>query len=187
MADAQESVPMFTKQWRIAALAERFPQRAFTSLAHHMDAQWLMSAYLMTCRDSVVGIDGQTADDFASDVEANIQRLLEEAKSGHYRAPPVRRVHIPKGGGALHGRLASPSSKTRSCSVRWYHCWNHSTSMIFYHVRSVSDRDGHRIMRSSRYGRVCRQWAVAGSLTWTSRPSSTRSTINTCVNFCNNE
>lgn len=109
MADAQESVPMFTKQWRIAALAERFPQRAFTSLAHHMDAQWLMSAYLMTRRDGAVGIDGQTADDFASDVEANIQRLLEEAKSGHYRAPPVRRVHIPKGDGGTTRPIGIPT------------------------------------------------------------------------------
>ena len=42
---------MSTKQVRIAALAERFPQRAFTSLAHHIDAQWLRTAYLMTRRD----------------------------------------------------------------------------------------------------------------------------------------
>ncbi|MCL7931758.1 group II intron reverse transcriptase/maturase [Halomonas llamarensis] len=109
MADAQESVPMFTKQWRITALAERFPQRAFTSLAHHMDAQWLMSAYLMTRRDGAIGIDGQTADDFASDVDANIQRLLEEAKSGRYRAPPVRRVHIPKGDGRTTRPIGIPT------------------------------------------------------------------------------
>ena len=106
MADAQESVPMFTKQWRIA---ERFPQRAFTSLAHHIDAQWLMSAYLMTRRDGAIRIDGQTADDFASDFEANIQRLLEEAKSGRYRAPPVRRVHIPKGDGRTTRPIGIPT------------------------------------------------------------------------------
>ncbi|MBS9405633.1 group II intron reverse transcriptase/maturase [Halomonas sp. TRM85114] len=100
---------MSTKQVRIAALAERFPQRAFTSLAHHIDAQWLKTAYLMTRRDGVVGIDGQTADDFAHDFEANIQRLLEAAKSGRYRAPPVRRVHIPKGDGRTTRPIGIPT------------------------------------------------------------------------------
>ena len=100
---------MSTKQVRIAALAERFPQRAFTSLAHHIDAQWLKTAYLMTRRDGAVGIDGQTADDFARDFEANIQRLLEAAKSGRYRAPPVRRVHIPKGDGRTTRPIGIPT------------------------------------------------------------------------------
>lgn len=100
---------MYTSQVRIAALAERFPQRAFTSLAHHIDAQWLKTAYLMTRRDDAVGIDGQSADDFVRDFEANIQRLLEEAKSGHYRAPPVRRVHIPKGDGRTTRPIGIPT------------------------------------------------------------------------------
>tara|TARA_B100000749_G_scaffold272869_1_gene255179 strand:+ start:411 stop:1052 length:642 start_codon:yes stop_codon:yes gene_type:complete len=100
---------MSTKQVRIAALAERFPQRAFTSLAHHIDAQWLRTAYLMTRRDGAVGIDGQTADDFARDFEANVQRLLEAAKSGRYRAPPVRRVNIPKGDGRSTRPIGIPT------------------------------------------------------------------------------
>ncbi|MBS9405371.1 hypothetical protein KG088_17305 [Halomonas sp. TRM85114] len=96
---------MSTKQMRIAALAERFPQRAFTSLAHYIDAQWLKTAYLMTRRDGAVGIDGLTADDF----EANIHQLLEKAKSGRYRAPPVRRVHIPKGDGRTTRPIGIPT------------------------------------------------------------------------------
>nr|WP_255774855.1 reverse transcriptase domain-containing protein [Halomonas alkalisoli] len=60
-----------------------------------------------------VGIDGQTADDFASDFasdfEANIQRLLEAAKSGRYRAPPVRRVHIPKEDGRTTRPIGIPT------------------------------------------------------------------------------
>ena len=109
MTGTQEPEVMSTKQVRIAALAERFPQRAFTSLAHNIDAQWLKTAYLMTRRDGAVGIDGQTADDFVRDFEANIQRLLEEAKSGRYRAPPVRRVHIPKGDGRTTRPIGIPT------------------------------------------------------------------------------
>lgn len=109
MAGAQEPEVMSTKQGRIAALAERFPQRAFTSLAHYLDVQWLKTATLMTRRDGAVGIDGQTADDFVRDFEANIQQLLEAAKSGHYRAPPVRRVHIPKGDGRATRPIGIPT------------------------------------------------------------------------------
>ena len=109
MTGAQEPESMSTSRLRIASFAERFPQRAFTSLAHHMDARWLETAYLMTRRDGAVGIDGRTADDFAHDLEVNIQRLLEEAKSGRYRAPPVRRVHIPKGDGRATRPIGIPT------------------------------------------------------------------------------
>ena len=36
--------------------------------------------------------------------EDNLGRLLDRAKSGTYRAPPVRRVHIPKGGSRTETR-----------------------------------------------------------------------------------
>jgi hypothetical protein len=43
-------------------------------------------------------VDGQTAAEYETNLEANLRTLLDRAKSGeHYRAPPVRRVNIPKG------------------------------------------------------------------------------------------
>lgn len=109
MTGAQKPDNVSTKRSRIAMLAECHPQRAFTSLAHHMDAEWLKMAYRMTRRDGAVGIDGQTAEAFGGDLEANIQRLLDEAKSGCYRAPPVRRVHIPKGDGQATRPIGIPT------------------------------------------------------------------------------
>jgi retron-type reverse transcriptase len=38
-----------------------------------------------------------TAAEYAVNLEVNLQLLLNHAKSGEYQAPPVRRVHIPKG------------------------------------------------------------------------------------------
>ena len=88
-----------TKQQRIAMLARQGPQMAFTSLAHHMDIGWLREAYGRTRKDGAVGVDGQTAEGYAANLEENLQSLLDRAKSGTYFAPPVRRVHIPKGTG----------------------------------------------------------------------------------------
>jgi len=86
-----------TKQQRIAELARQAPQMALTTLAHHIDLEWLKEAYHRTRKDGAVGIDGQTAQDYAAHLEDNLRALLELAKSGRYHAPPVRRVHIPKG------------------------------------------------------------------------------------------
>lgn len=92
------------KQQRIAELARQSPQMGFTSLAYHMDLDWLREAYRRTRKDSAVGVDGQTAADYERDLEGNLQRLLDRAKSGTYRAPPVRRVHIPKAGSTTETR-----------------------------------------------------------------------------------
>jgi group II intron reverse transcriptase/maturase len=49
-------------------------------------------------------VDGQTWRDYEANLEVNLQSLLERAKSGTYYAPPVRRVHIPKGGSLTETR-----------------------------------------------------------------------------------
>src|SRR5271166_2619814 len=92
------------KQQRIAEMARRSPQMGFTSLAYLMDIDWLIAAFHRTRKDGAPGVDGQTWFDYEKDLEANLQSLLDRAKSGTYRAPPVRRVHIPKGGSATETR-----------------------------------------------------------------------------------
>jgi retron-type reverse transcriptase len=69
-----------------------------------MDMDWLQEAFRRTRKDGAAGVDGQTSTDYEKDLEANLQSLLDRAKSGTYQAPPVRRVHIPKGGSATETR-----------------------------------------------------------------------------------
>lgn len=89
-----------TKQQRIAELARQYPEGPFTSLAHRMDIDWLREAYRRTRKDGATGVDGQTAQDYSEKLEGNLQSLLDRAKTGDtYKAPPVRRVYIPKGDG----------------------------------------------------------------------------------------
>lgn len=93
-----------TKQQRIAELAKRSPQMGFTSLAYLMDIDWLHEAFHRTRKDGATGVDGQTWAEYARNLEVNLQSLLDRAKSGTYRAPPVRRVHIPKAGSTTETR-----------------------------------------------------------------------------------
>jgi group II intron reverse transcriptase/maturase len=99
MAGASKPETVLTRQQRIAELAKQSPPMGLTSLAHHIDLRWLYEAFLRTRKDGAPGVDGQTAEDFAADLRGNLQTLLDQAKSGTYRAPAVRRVYIPKGTG----------------------------------------------------------------------------------------
>lgn len=80
-----------------------------TSLAHHIDLRWLHEAYVRTRPDGAPGVDGQTIRDYNERLGENLQSLLERAKSGTYRAPPVRRVHIPKGTGSETRPIGIPT------------------------------------------------------------------------------
>src|SRR4029453_16020531 len=77
---------------------------AFTSLAYLLDLEWLKEAYQRTRKDGAVGVDGVSAEEYEQDLEGNLRRLLDRAKSGTNQAPPVRRVHIPKGGSTTEPR-----------------------------------------------------------------------------------
>ena len=88
-----------TKQARIAGLARQMPEAALTSLSRHMDQRWLLEALRRTRKDAAVGVDRQTAGEYATNLEENLRSLETRAKSGTYKAPPVRRVYIPKAKG----------------------------------------------------------------------------------------
>jgi retron-type reverse transcriptase len=60
----------------------------------------MQEAYRLTRKDGAPGIDGVTADDYATNLEANLLDLLDRIMSGRYQAPPVRRTYIPKTDGS---------------------------------------------------------------------------------------
>jgi hypothetical protein len=114
--------PVSTKRQRIAELARNCRDMAFTNLAHHIDIEWMLTAHARTRKDGAVGVDGQTAEEYEVNLEANLQNLLDRAKSGTYVAPPVRRVHIPKAGSATETRpLGIPICRSYCTSFqrRW--------------------------------------------------------------------
>ena len=94
--DTLESESVYTKQQRIAELAKQMPDAGFTSLAYHIDLEWLKEAYGRTRKDGATGVDDMTAAQYETDLENNLSSLLERFKSGSYFAPPVKRVYIPK-------------------------------------------------------------------------------------------
>jgi len=110
-----------TKMQQIAQNAERMPHVSFTSLSYHLDMEWMYEAYKETRKDGAVGVDGQTAKEFQEDLKGNLDSLLELAKSGKYKAPPVRRTYIPKPGSKEERPLGIPtfSDKVLQKAVKW--------------------------------------------------------------------
>jgi RNA-directed DNA polymerase len=95
-----ESSTVSTKQQRIAHLAGNAPDMAM-DLSHHIDLNWMKEACRLTRKDGAAGVDGETYKEFAQGLDARLESLLDHAKGGTYRAPPVRRVQIPKGDGTF--------------------------------------------------------------------------------------
>ena len=109
MAETPSSSTMSTGRRRIAELAKQAPSMSFTNLAHHITFYTLLVAYIRTRKDGAVGVDGQTAEAYAENLDENLQDLLTRAKSGTYRAPPVLRAHIPKGTGTETRPIGIPT------------------------------------------------------------------------------
>ena len=109
MAGTSSSEPISPRLQRVAELAREMPHAVLTTLAHHIDLDLLLEAYRRTRKDGAVGVDGQTAKEYAEHLDENLRGLLSRAKSGTYRAPPVRRVYIPKGDGRKTRPIGIPT------------------------------------------------------------------------------
>jgi group II intron reverse transcriptase/maturase len=82
---------------RIREAARKDRTQKFTALLHHVyDPKRLRTAFKQLKHDAAAGVDGETWQHYAQDLEANLQHLSERLKRGAYRAKPVRRAYIPK-------------------------------------------------------------------------------------------
>lgn len=88
-----------TRLSRIAEVSKQRPALSWTTLAHHIDEELLREAFRLTRKDGAPGVDGQTAEQYEERLSENLRELADRFHKGSYRAPPVRRVHIPKGDG----------------------------------------------------------------------------------------
>ena len=84
---------------RVNTAARRAVHTRFTALLHHVDLAALERAFRRQRRRASPGVDGVTVDQYAHDLETNLQDLHARVHAGCYRPQPVRRVHIPKPAG----------------------------------------------------------------------------------------
>lgn len=97
--ETPSSIRVSTKLNQIAELARKMPGVSLQTLAHHIDMDWLREAYGRTRKDGATGIDEVTAKEYERNLKENLTRLLNQLKSGTYKAPPVRRTYLEKADG----------------------------------------------------------------------------------------
>ena len=131
---------------RVAKLAQGSPGMAFTTLNGALDLALLREAYRRTRKDGATGVDGRTAAEYGEHLEANLRSLLDRAKSGRYRAPPVRRVHIPKGTGGETRPLGIPTFEDKVLQ--------RAVAMV---LEAVYEADFHPFSYGFRPGRAAHQ------------------------------
>ena len=105
---------MSTPLDQIAKKAKSNPKLRFTSLAHLLTPEFLTETWRQMNRRGASGVDGETTKEFEQGLDTRVQELCERLKRGSYRAPPVRRVEIPKGPGKAGTRpLGIPTVEDR--------------------------------------------------------------------------
>src|ERR1700682_1717997 len=105
---------MSTQLEQIAAKATADRTLRFTSLAHLLTPAFLTETWRQMNRRGASGVDGETTTEFERELETRIQDICARLKAGTYRAPPVRRVEIPKGPGKVGTRpLGIPTVEDR--------------------------------------------------------------------------
>ena len=81
-----------TRLAQIAEQSKREPTRVFTTLAHHMDEDFLTEAFHQLRKDAAAGIDQITAAEYSQKLKENISVLHQRIVNRTYRAQPAKRV-----------------------------------------------------------------------------------------------
>lgn len=99
---------METKLERIAELAKSHPTMKFTSLAHLLNKEMLQICHYELASKKATGINGTTKEEYAQDLDENLENLIDKMKKKSYRPVPVRRAYIPKAGTTKKRPLGIP-------------------------------------------------------------------------------
>lgn len=83
----------------VRQVARRDKGVKFTALFHHITVERLREAFEELNKKAAAGTDGVTWEQYAANLEENLQGLHERLRRGAYRAKPSRRVYIPKADG----------------------------------------------------------------------------------------
>ena len=75
---------------RIRQVARQRKRDKFTTLLHHIGTDHLEQAFLELKEDAAAGVDGLRWQDYAADLERNLEDLHARVHRGAYRAQPSR-------------------------------------------------------------------------------------------------
>ena len=81
---------------QIAKLAKEHPERAFTTLAHHIDLELLREAYRRTRKNGATGVDGVSGAEYAQELRC-LSTILRHRSQEFIEHEPQRRPLLQAG------------------------------------------------------------------------------------------
>src|SRR5881409_3005650 len=95
---APEAEPtVSTKLAELVARARK--EKCLTNVIQFVDEELLRLAFRSLRKQAAPGVDGQSYEDYAVDLDQKLRDLHTRLKSGRYVAPVIRRVYVPKANG----------------------------------------------------------------------------------------
>src|SRR6266571_2412286 len=116
---APEAEPtVATKLAELAARARR--ERTLTNVVQFVDDELLRLAFRSLRKQAAPGVDGQSYEEYATNVDQNLKDLYARLTSGRYRAPNIRRAYIPKDNGKRRPiGISTVEDRTVQKAVAW--------------------------------------------------------------------
>jgi len=99
---------------KIAAKARKETSLKFTSLCHHVTRELIWDSLCNIPKSSAPGVDGISVEEAKKDFGFWIEEVLQSVHRKGYKAPPVRRVWIPKPGKTAKRPLGVPCVADRA-------------------------------------------------------------------------
>ena len=88
-----------TKLLTLTNRAKQIRNTQLKTLMHLVDKEWLSESWKKLRKGAAYGIDAVSGDEYAGNLEQNLDNLLYRMKQGKYKAKPVKRIYIPKADG----------------------------------------------------------------------------------------
>ncbi len=98
-AAPEAGLPASPKLAELAARARK--EDRLTNVVQFVDEELLRLAFGSLRKHAAPGVDGQSYEDYAANVDENLKDLHARLTTGRYKAPVIRRVYIPKANGKL--------------------------------------------------------------------------------------
>jgi RNA-directed DNA polymerase len=103
-----------TIQAQITEIARKHPGEGLTSLNKYLTEDLLRESHRKLRKKAATGVDGKTVDEYGEELEGRLPGLIEEIKTGRYRALPTRRGYIPKPGKDEKRPLGMPAVEDKT-------------------------------------------------------------------------
>jgi len=99
LSDGGRKYDPASKLARLAVIARSKPKEVLSNLMHHLTYDLVKEHLEKISNKSAPGVDGMNKEEALANLNWILPPILNAIHQGHYKAPPVRRVYIPKANG----------------------------------------------------------------------------------------